>query len=294
MGSSAHWYLVMLLSLCCMLLSFSNVAVHGSSPPTALFVFGDSLSDIGNNNYNPTFANCDFHPYGIDLPTGNPTGPTGRCSNGKNVVDFVDYTLFLSADKLGVPSPKSYMSLNRTTEHGKYREGVNFASASAGILKTTHKGLCIPLDTQIDYYSSVVGDLEETMGVVWTKWFISNSVVHIDIGSNDVLVYNGTDISNYRIYDLGARKFAFMALQPIGCFPASRAKNKIPGDCDRRENQLSVRYNEEAALLLRKMQSKHANMRYSYFHTYKVFSQYINDPQKICWVCGVLIEVGVF
>ncbi|XP_039139397.1 GDSL esterase/lipase At5g55050-like [Dioscorea cayenensis subsp. rotundata] len=284
MDSSASLYLVTLLSLCCMLFRFSNVAAvqYGSSQPTALFVFGASLLDVGNNNYLFTLKRCDFPHYGIDFPGGK---PTGRCSNGKNIPDFL-------ADKMGVPSPKSYMSLNRSMEPGKFLEGVNFASSSAGILNTTHKGLCIPLDTQIDYYSFVVEDLEESMGIVWTKCFISNSIFIVNIGSNDVQVYDGTGISNFvsllistlegqleRLYNLGARKFAFMGLEPVGCWPALRAVNKSTGNCNSEVNQISVRYNEQAAVLLHEMQSKHADINYSFFNTYGIFTQYINDPQ---------------
>lgn len=51
----------------------------------AFFVFGDSLVDNGNNNYLATTARADRPPYGID----SPNGPTGRFSNGKNLVDLI-------------------------------------------------------------------------------------------------------------------------------------------------------------------------------------------------------------
>lgn len=49
----------------------------------ALFIFGDSLIDNGNNNYMFTAAKANYYPYGID--TG---GPSGRFSNGLTVVDY--------------------------------------------------------------------------------------------------------------------------------------------------------------------------------------------------------------
>lgn len=52
----------------------------------AFFVFGDSLVDNGNNNYLATTARADSPPYGIDYPTGR---PTGRFSNGFNIPDFI-------------------------------------------------------------------------------------------------------------------------------------------------------------------------------------------------------------
>lgn len=51
------------------------------------FIFGDSLSDNGNNNYLRTLARVNYSPYGIDFPRG----PTGRFSNGKNMQDFIGF-----------------------------------------------------------------------------------------------------------------------------------------------------------------------------------------------------------
>lgn len=60
----------------------------------AFFVFGDSLVDNGNNNYLATTARADAPPYGIDYPTGR---PTGRFSNGYNIPDFISYFQFWSS-----------------------------------------------------------------------------------------------------------------------------------------------------------------------------------------------------
>jgi len=57
----------------------------------ALYVFGDSLMDSGNNNFMPTFAKANYLPYGVDFPKGS----TGRFTNGKTVADFIGIFLFL-------------------------------------------------------------------------------------------------------------------------------------------------------------------------------------------------------
>ncbi|KAM0951661.1 putative triacylglycerol lipase [Dioscorea sansibarensis] len=247
-----------------------------------MFVFGDSLSDVGNNNYLHTTEKCNFPPYGLDYPGGV---ANGRCTNGKNVADFL-------AEKLGMPSPKPYLSLMETSKTQKLFRGVNFASSSAGILSSTYEGLCISLDTQIDYYSEVFEALVEKMGISQTQRFISSSIFMINIGSNDILVYNGTSLSDYvsllisrlegqlkRIYGLSARKFVFMGTEPIGCWPALRAVNKSSGDCNIEANQLSVLFNEQVALLLQKMQAEDADMNYSFFDSYKELYKYINHPE---------------
>lgn len=55
----------------------------------ALYVFGDSLLDSGNNNFLPTIAKANFLPYGDDFSQGS----TGRFTNGRTVADFIG-TLF--------------------------------------------------------------------------------------------------------------------------------------------------------------------------------------------------------
>jgi hypothetical protein len=53
----------------------------------AMFVFGDSIADVGNNNYlQLSFAKANLPYYGIDFPTKK---PTGRFTNGMNPADFL-------------------------------------------------------------------------------------------------------------------------------------------------------------------------------------------------------------
>lgn len=58
----------------------------GESVP-AIYTFGDSLVDVGNNNFiSASMLKADFPHNGVDFPTGM---PTGRFSNGKNSADFL-------------------------------------------------------------------------------------------------------------------------------------------------------------------------------------------------------------
>ena len=53
----------------------------------AMFVFGDSLVDVGNNNYlKLSIAKADFPYYGIDFPNHK---ANGRFTNGMNAADFL-------------------------------------------------------------------------------------------------------------------------------------------------------------------------------------------------------------
>jgi len=64
-----------------------TVVAAGGRPP-AMYVFGSSILDIGNNNYllGPAVDRAN-HPYnGVDFPGSI---PTGRFSNGYNIADYV-------------------------------------------------------------------------------------------------------------------------------------------------------------------------------------------------------------
>lgn len=64
----------------------------------AMFVFGDSLVEVGNNNYLNSLAKANYYPYGID----SPRGPSGRFCNGKTIVDMIGINFFSSLHYLSV------------------------------------------------------------------------------------------------------------------------------------------------------------------------------------------------
>lgn len=65
-------------------LAASNKAHCPLAP--ALYCFGASVTESGNNNYLPTMVKANYPPYGIDFVGGT---PTGRFTNGKTIVDFL-------------------------------------------------------------------------------------------------------------------------------------------------------------------------------------------------------------
>lgn len=95
----------------------------------AVFVLGDSLVDVGNNNYLPlSIAKADFQHNGIDFLGKK---PTGRFCNGKNAADFLGastsmpktHNYYLSVLSYG--NSKSHllpvMDLNYTMLNGQLR-----------------------------------------------------------------------------------------------------------------------------------------------------------------------------
>lgn len=79
--------LTLVVNLFCVQYSYAQ-----NNTITAVFVFGDSTVDPGNNNYLPTIARGNFPPYGRDFDNHE---STGRFSNGRLVPDFVGTYLAL-------------------------------------------------------------------------------------------------------------------------------------------------------------------------------------------------------
>jgi hypothetical protein len=80
------WLLIPILFLSA---NYLLQCVNGKSQVPCLFIFGDSMSDSGNNNNLPTAAKVNYNPYGIDFPNG----PTGRFTNGRTTIDIISSIL---------------------------------------------------------------------------------------------------------------------------------------------------------------------------------------------------------
>ncbi|MCI23926.1 GDSL esterase/lipase, partial [Trifolium medium] len=102
-------------------------AISATSCYTSIFSFGDSLTDTGNLNFisSPQSPNCLLPPYGET----HFHHPTGRCSDGRLIIDFI-------AESFGLPYVKPYLGFKdgEVEKHGNIEHGVNFAVAGATAL----------------------------------------------------------------------------------------------------------------------------------------------------------------
>lgn len=88
--------IVLALVACCVCNPNARRELKSATTPLfpAIFTFGDSFLDAGNNNYLPrSLAKANTVPNGIDFPTHN---ATGRFSNGKTLVDLIGEQLWES------------------------------------------------------------------------------------------------------------------------------------------------------------------------------------------------------
>lgn len=75
------------------LISSTEIMAAASPQVTAMFAFGDSLTDPGNNNYLNSFAKANYVPYGVDFNGGL---PSGRFCNGKTFIDYLGKLVLLA------------------------------------------------------------------------------------------------------------------------------------------------------------------------------------------------------
>ncbi|CAH8277735.1 unnamed protein product [Arabidopsis lyrata] len=141
---------------------------------SALFVFGDSVFDAGNNNYIDTFSSVrsNYWPYGQTTFKS----PTGRVSDGRLIPDFIAEYAWL---------PLIPPNLQPFNGNNQFTYGVNFASGGAGALVGTFSGLVINLRTQLNNFKKVEKMLRSKLGDAEGKRVISRAVYLFHIGLND-------------------------------------------------------------------------------------------------------------
>ncbi|KAL9677766.1 hypothetical protein QQ045_015602 [Rhodiola kirilowii] len=282
--------------------SFVILATHLISYGQAFtsFIFGDSLVDVGNNNYLLTFSKANSPPYGIDFaPSGGK--PTGRFTNGRTVNDIIDEAL--GAGSFSPP----YLDPN-TAHDAVILRGLNYASGSSGILDETGTLFIerIPLSKQVTDFEQTKSQLVNLMGQQKADELIRRAIFTITTGSNDILNYmqqkflksfgdfrvSPSAFQNFllsnmtmqlkRLQNLGARKISVLGVGPLGCIPIVRALNFVPlGKCSNEVNNFVQSYN----LKLRKI-LEHLNQATDHRHVfifanpYEIVTRVIQNPNQ--------------
>ncbi|KAF8687766.1 hypothetical protein HU200_042701 [Digitaria exilis] len=259
----------------------------------AIYVFGDSTMDVGNNNYLPgkNVPRANQPYYGIDMPGSGK--PTGRFSNGYNTADFV-------AKSMGfVSSPPPYLSLAPSSEKlvmTAMATGVSYASSGAGILDSTNAGNNIPLSRQVEYFNATWSKMVTSKGSDAVSALLAKSIFLVGIGGNDLTAFANTGqapsndasfysslLSNYKatiteLHAMGARKFAIINVGLAGCLPVSRVLDPA-GACSDRRNQLTGGFNDDLRSLLAGLATRLTGLVYSLADSYGIMVDIFADPQ---------------
>lgn len=153
------------------------IAAYASYNVSALFAFGDSTMDAGNNNHFNTPLRGDHLPYGRDLPQHV---PTGRFTNGKLSTDYLVHILGLKELLPAYLNPK-------VTNHDLLT-GVTFGSGGSGLDNhtTTMIGV-LNLDAQFELFEEALKRLRESVGKEKTENIVKNALFVISTGTNDMM-----------------------------------------------------------------------------------------------------------
>ncbi|KAH0760172.1 hypothetical protein KY290_023665 [Solanum tuberosum] len=257
----------------------------------AVFAFGDSIVDQGNNNYIPTIAKCNFPPYGKDFNGGI---PTGRFCNGKTPPDLI-------VEELGIKEHvPAYLDSNLRSEDLK--TGVSFASGGSGYdPRTSTLASAIPLSTQLNQFKEYIGKLEGLVGEEEANYILKNSLFLVVVGSDDLAntyftlgVRLKQDIDSYtdlmvakateflqELYNLGARKIGIFGIPPIGCLPSQRTLAGGPNrGCAKEFNEAAQLANTKFSIAIDSLSKKLAQSKLVLIDIYNPFLDIIVNPQK--------------
>lgn len=257
-----------------------------SNKTVAIFVFGDSVHDSGNNNFVVNADKSNFPPYGETFFMF----PTGRVCDGRILVDF-------AAAYAGLPYWRPYLDPN----NHNLTVGANFASAGAVVL-TEPGSTAIPLQGQVDFFKEAESTLKSVLGEEDTNKLLKEAIYISGIGGgdymnflnvfsnntetteSDMLFYVSDVVGNItnaikEIYELGGRKFAFSSVAPLGCMPYIKQVYNS-SECVEPMQTLATMHNSALNTLAEELAAELSGFKYliyDYFHT---LMDRIENPTK--------------
>ncbi|KAJ8551700.1 hypothetical protein K7X08_021715 [Anisodus acutangulus] len=266
----------------------ASVASSGGEQ-VVTYVFGDSLTEVGNNNYLQSLAKSNFPFYGIDYEGGR---ATGRFTNGRTIGDII-------SAKLGIQSPPPYLSL--VPNDDAILKGVNYASGGAGILNDT--GLYfiqrLTFDDQIKSFEKTKEAIKAKIGEEAAEKHANKAVYFIGMGSNDYvnnflqpflaagqqythdefveLLTSTLGEQFTRLHQLGARKMVFHGLGPLGCIPSQRVKS-TRGICLKQVNLWVQEFNSKVKKLVATLNKHLPYAQITFADTYPIVLDLIENP----------------
>ncbi|VAI84488.1 unnamed protein product [Triticum turgidum subsp. durum] len=212
------------------------------------FIFGDSLSDVGNNNYlTKSLARAALPWYGIDFGSGM---PNGRFCNGRTVADII-------GDKMGLPRPPAFLDPS-VDETVIAKSGLNYASGGGGILNETSSLFIqrFSLYKQIELFQGTQAFMREKIGQAAADKLFGEAYYVVAMGANDF-------INNY--------------LLPV--YSDSWTYN---GDTFVKymesTNKLALSFNKQAGAVIKQLAASLPNATFQFGDVYDYFQDIIDRP----------------
>nr|XP_043623678.1 GDSL esterase/lipase At1g28590-like [Erigeron canadensis] len=280
----------------------------------SIISFGDSLADTGNLKQLSSIHNLDFPffqpPYGENFLDQS----TGRCSDGRLIIDFL-------AEGLGLPLVPPFVH-NKEIDNINldFGQGVNYAVAGAtalnssflearGIVNTiTNSSLEVQLHWFKESLPYVCGNISDC------RKFIGGSLILMgEIGGNDYnfpilagsqmdeikplvpLVIDRVVSAVNELIEMGAQTLVVPGNFPVGCLPSyltvcgSEKEEYDPTTgCLSRLNEFAAYHNELLQIKLNQIREVHPNVDIIYADYYNAALQIYRFPDKFGFTNGVL------
>ncbi|KAK7306567.1 hypothetical protein VNO77_44516 [Canavalia gladiata] len=271
---------------------------------SSIFSFGDSLADTGNLylSSHPLSNHCFLPPYGRTYFHH----PTGRCSDGRLIVDFI-------AQSLGLPPPQPYLGIKNI---GKLEDwsgdmGANFAVIGATALDFSFfekRGIRIntnySLTVQMNWFKELLPALCNSS--INCRKIVGNSLFLVgEIGGNDFNCpfLQGRSITEIKTYvpyvinaiasaineliDLGARTLIVPGNLPLGCsavyltsYETLDMNQYDAYGCLKWLNEFAEYYNQELQSEIDRLRGFHPHANIIYADYYNVALPLYQYPTK--------------
>ncbi|GAY37584.1 hypothetical protein CUMW_030170 [Citrus unshiu] len=231
--------------VCVILSLLLSLSASGSSSNAALFIFGDSTVDPGNNNYIKTTSEnqANYKPYGQN---GFFDKPTGRFSDGRVIV----------------------IDLPRQLE--------NFEVVQKSLVEKLGEAKASELISEAVYFISIGSN--DYMG-----GYLGNPKMQEDYNPETYvgMVIGNLTQAIQVLYEKGGRKFAFLSLSPLGCLPALRALNPDKaneGGCFEAASALALAHNNALTAVLTGLEHILKGFKYCNSNFYSWLDDRITHP----------------